>query len=326
MDDKDLEALLAELRSDRRTVRERLLSEPEEPAPEAVIPEVQSAAAEPEVPECPGEPEPAEAGISESLAETELPAESDAPDVPQVTVRETLRTMLDAEEQHEPLTIAAKPPRTRTRDALVGVFLTLFAVIGLIASAKQGILLIRRLRAAHSQETAVMNRLLPLVLMDIPDFESPDALSDETFLTAAVWEMITADALQRYPENYGMCTVPQADVIAAGNALFASSRQPECRTIGFTGDVRFYYDAEQNAYVLPCDPVVFTYEPKLTALTVSADGEYTALVHYYAEQPHWKQSTQSEPVKTVTYTLRKTDAGWQVLAARQAEQEQDSEL
>lgn len=275
MDDKELDALLAELRGEPRTLRARLtdyqgITEPPEESPEK-LPEKSS---EDESPE--------------KLPEEPAPAKS------------------------------ARRISVRTRDALVGVFLTVFAVIGLIASVRYCAGRISRFRTAHAQETAVEACLLPLVLMDIADFDSPDSLSDEAFLTAAIWSMAASGALTDYPEHYGMCTVPQSDVIAAGNALFAGNRTPVCKTIGFTGDLRFYYDAEQSAYVLPQNPVLFTYIPSVTALT-ETDGSYTASVDYYEEQPHWKQNPQRVPVKTVLYTLRKTETGWQVLSAKQTD-------
>ena len=287
MDDKDLDALLSELRSDKRSVRERL-NDLEELAEE--------------IPEIPEEiPDEIPADRSEEIPETnpdEVPQDPHAAD-------------------------AQGKSASRTKEAVIGAVLVIFALIGLIAVVRHSAGLLSRFRKTHSQETAVERRLLPLVLMDIPDFDSPDELSDETFLTAAVWEMAVSGKLAEYSENYGMCTVPQEDVIAAGNVLFDGNRSPVCKTIGFTGDLRFYYDAEQSAYVLPCDPVLFTYIPSVAALTQTADGNYTARVDYYAEQPQWKQETEREPVKTVVFALRKTDTGWQVLSAKQAEGKED---
>ncbi|MBR5370762.1 MAG: hypothetical protein IK130_00960 [Oscillospiraceae bacterium] len=276
MDDKDLDALLSELRSDKRSVHERLTDLEE-------IPE-----------------------ISEDLTE-DIPQE--IPEIIPETVPEEIPDTLSKDQS------APYRAPSRTKEAVIGGILVIFALIGVIAAVRHCAGLIGRFRTAHAPETAVERRLLPLVLMDIPDFDSPDALNDEMFLTAAIWDMAVSGRLADYPETYGMCTVPQADVIAAGNALFASSRTPVCKTIGFTGDLRFYYDAEQSAYVLPQDPVLFTYIPAVSSLT-EAEGIYTAQVDYFAEQPQWKQETEHEPVKTVSYTLRKSDSGWQVLSAK----------
>lgn len=318
MDDKELENLLRELRGEKHSVRERLTG----------YLHTEEAQAVPEKPEQPAFPEETEISEEPELSAAESAGEDmpapEHPDIPdecadtesaKPTVRETMHRLLTAEPAREPDTDSRRTQRMRTRDALVGLFLTVFAVIGVIAVLRRVILLTGNLRKANSQETAVMERLLPLVLMDIPDFQSPDELSDEAFLTAAIWESVTADRLAAYPENYGMCTVPAGEIIAAGNALFGSTRAPVCKTIGFTGDLRFYYDAEQNAYVLPQEPVLFTYEPVLTALTEAADGSFQATVEYFAEQPHWKHTAQTEPVKTVAFTVAKVGTIWQVRAA-----------
>jgi len=328
MDDKDLDALLAELRGEQRSVRERLTSylgeESEPPAQtEPVYPadETEPTAANADVVE-PAAPHdtvfPEETGAEPEEPEAHIPAEEPAPETPaQPTLRETMHRLLAEESPAQPETTETYSQRMRTRDLLVGLFLTLFAVIGVLTVLRRVVTLTSDLRKAHSQETAVMERLLPLVLMDIPDFVSPDALTDEAFLTAAIWETVTSDKLTAYPENYGMCTVPAAVITAEGNALFGCTRTPVCKTIGFTGDLRFYYDAEQDAFLLPKEPLLFTYEPKLTAFSAEEDGTYQATVDYYAEQPHWKQNAQPEPVKTVQFTVAKIGTAWQVQAAQQ---------
>lgn len=222
-----------------------------------------------------------------------------------------------APDKEQPKAPADPPQKThRVRDLTVGAVLLIFALLGLYTAVSGGVSLVRRLREKEDPRIpAVQERILPLVIADFPEFDDPDTLTDDQFLTAAVWTMVTNGRLGRYPENLGMRTVPAEDIAAAGNVCFGTSRRPEYRTIGFSGDIRFYYDKEQRSYLLPASPRLFTYVPQVQSLR-DQDGAVTAEVAYYAEEPVWL-SEKSELIKTMEFTLTGSGTAWQIRALRQ---------
>ena len=224
-----------------------------------------------------------------------------------------------AEHEQEPETVPAAQTAAAhpLRDGIAGVILVLMALIGLLGMVQCGIFWCRRLSEHHADPriAQVEKAVLPLVLIDQADFDTPDALTDEQFLTAAVWMLIADGKLAQYPENFEMREIPAADVTAAGNQRFGTSRTPAYKTIGFTGDLRFYYDAQTGHYLVPGDPHLFTYIPEIVQLE-DTDAGTEALVRYLAEQPAWKNQ-EPQTVKTVAYTLVLNGTDWQVRKAAQ---------
>ena len=248
----------------------------------------------PELP-VPDEPvesvEPAEPEKPDDAAETAAPQTDDTPAAP----------------------VTAHP----LRDGIAGAVLVLLAAVGIIGLVQCGIFWGKRLSEEHADPRIeqIQAAVLPLVLTDQADFDSPDDLTDEQFLTAAVWMLIADEKLGSYPLNFEMRVIPAADVTAAGNRRFGTSRQPEYKTIGFTSDLRFYYDKETGSYLVPGDPQLFTYIPEITALTDTETG-VDAEVRYLAEQPAWKHAEPSE-VKSVRYSLTKSGENWQIRQVHQ---------
>ena len=211
------------------------------------------------------------------------------------------------------------------REAAAGLVLLLFACIGLCALIRGGIRTFRERRGA--QNAAVTQCILPLCVMDMPSFASPDALTDEQFLTAAVWAFITDGRLADYPTDTNLCTVPAAEIAKAGNARFGTERKPEYRTVGFTDTLRFYYDADRDSYLLPADPRWFGNLPEVQRCT-EQDGLYTVQVVCRPEQPSWYQ-TEAPVVRNSTFTLKQAHGSWQIVAlqtdAPDAQNDQETE-
>ena len=295
------------------------LSQETEPSPTSAasrIPEPQPEIAEmpmpvlqaPE-PEFPAETE--EALAEESEPETPEPEPEAAPEeMPHGRLYAALNVEPEPEDE---------PPlrqKSRTRDVLAGVLLVLLAAYGVYALVLRGIDYSRSLRSDDTQRIAAEECILPLAVTDMPEFSDPGELSDDQFLTAAIWAMITEEKLSAYPASFEMRTVPAADLIAEGNRLFAVNRSPECRTIGFSGDLRFYYDAETESYLLPEDPELFTYVPAVREMTETGSGQYLVTADYLAEQPSWK-TAEPAVIKTMQFTMQQGSNGWQIRAAKQ---------
>jgi hypothetical protein len=304
MNEQEISALVDEVLRGKQAQRPAEAPKPEaDPAPAAV--QVVSHAAEPD-----DEPAPAPAPQDPAPA-AEPPEPAAAPGAEER--RSRLYAALDAQPERKPA--PAPKQKYRTRDLLTGLLLVALALFGVYA------LIVRirdhaaALRASDPAKEAAKACILPLVITDLPEFSDPGELSDDQFLTAAIWAAVTEGKLAQYEESFGLCSVPVSDLTALGNRLFGVNRSPAYHTIGFSGELRFYYDAEAGCYMLPADPELFTYEPEIREMTQNADGLYTVTADYLAEQPAWKQ-TAPQTVKTMVFTLAESGGNWQVRAAK----------
>ena len=203
--------------------------------------------------------------------------------------------------------------------------LLLFAVIGLYALVRTGIRAAAERRS--TQNAAVTQCILPLCVMDMPSFESPDDLTDQQFLTAAVWAFITDGRLAEYPTDTNLCTVPAAEIVSAGNQRFGTARSPQCRTVGFSDTLRFYYDADQDSYLLPADPRWFGNLPEVQSCT-EQDGLYTVKAGCRPEQPSWYR-TEAPVVRHSEFIMKQEHGTWQIVSlhtdAPDAQNNEDTE-
>ena len=213
---------------------------------------------------------------------------------------------------------ASKSMKTRikTADAILGAVLLALSVCGIAGLVHQGRSLAQRLGKTSAREAAVTQCLLPFALAETPAFDAPEALSDSDFLTLAAWSMICDGALSGYPEENGLRIVPEDDLTAAGNARLGTSRQPEYKTIGFTDDIRFYYDEPKKSWILPESPQWFGREPVIREM-YSENGGYTVEADLMQAQPAWSKQAP-ETAASAVFTVCEQDGIWQVTALHYA--------
>jgi len=204
----------------------------------------------------------------------------------------------------------------------MGLLLVVLAAYGVYALVLRCIDRARLLRGDTAEQEAVTACILPLVLTDTPEFADPSELSDDQFLTVAIWAAVTQGRLAEYPQSFDMYTVPAETLVGVGNRLFGVNRNPVCHTIGFSGDLRFYYDAEAKTYLLPADPELFTYEPVIREMQPANEGQYLVTVDYAAEQPKWKTGDPAI-IKTVQFTVSENGEEWSVRAAKMISEQKE---
>lgn len=216
--------------------------------------------------------------------------------------------------EQSPKRSAAKSakPRIRTADAVLGAVLLVLSVCGMLGILHQGSVLAGRLKNPAARTEAAAKCLLPFALAGTPAFDSPDELSDPEFLTLAAWAMIADGSLSGYPETEGLRIVPAADLVAAGNQRLGTARNPECRTVGFTDEIRFYYDEPKKSWMLPDAPQWFGCQPVIREIQ-SEGSRYTIRADYIPELPAWSKQ-QPETAAEASFTVCESDGTWQVTA------------
>ncbi|MCR4759193.1 MAG: hypothetical protein K5705_02765 [Oscillospiraceae bacterium] len=224
------------------------------------------------------------------------------------------RVRTPAKHPANPAEAPEKRRKTRQRETVFGLVLLVLSVIGICTLVQRGMAFAAAHKNGAAEKAALTQCILPLTLADTPSFESPDALTDEQFLTAAVWAMIADGKLADYPADAGLCTVPASDVTAAGNARFGTVRQPEHRTVGFHELIRFYYDPDQQCYFLPVQTQYLGNLPEITACTAEQDV-YRVKAVCRPDQPAWA-GTEAPVVKQAEFVLKRSGGAWRILSMK----------
>lgn len=211
---------------------------------------------------------------------------------------------------------------TRVRELLLGAAVLIFAVIGLVTCGRAAVGWVKgRIEAEKTHQTSVVyETVLPLVVMDIPAFESPEKLDDSQRIAAAIWSLAVNGQLEAYPEAMGMCTVPAADVTAAVHALFGNTVNCVHQTVAYSSELRFYYDETLSVYYISESTALFSYIPEVRTMT--EDGTFLkAEVAYVAEQPAWRSDAAKQITKVAEFALQDDgDGGYHVVAMRQIDE------
>lgn len=320
MNEQELQAFLDQLMkegSEKYGIPKKYTEAPQEEPDE--LPE---ALPEPEqTPVCAAVSEPAELPEAEELSGLfpEEPLTADDEPEPDESPEPGMFSGTETEPEQPAFPAETAPVRRHpVRDTIVGAILVMLSMVGIAALVQCGIAFGKRHFAAEPDTLPdeIRRTVLPLVLIDQPDFEDPEELTDEQFISAAVVSMLTDGTLAEYPDNLGMHVVPAADITAAGERLFGISRTPEYRTVGISSELRCYYDKEQDNCLISASAKIFTYVPKVKDWSEDS-GTVTAQIAYYAEQPSW-QTGSPEYIKTAAYTLRRSGTDWQIRAVQAA--------
>ena len=224
------------------------------------------------------------------------------------------RARISANNTAIPAETLRKRRKTRRQETVFGLILLVLSAVGICTLIGRGIAFAAAHQNGAAEKAALTQCILPLTLANTPSFESPDALTDEQFLTAAVWAMIADGKLADYPADAGLCTVPASDVAAAGNARFGTARQPEYCTIGFNELIRFYYDPDQQCYFLPVQPQYLGNLPEITACSTEKEL-YRIKAVCRPDQPAWAK-TEAPAVGQAEFVLKRSGSTWRILSLK----------
>ncbi len=200
------------------------------------------------------------------------------------------------------------PARKKTYKFL-GVIVTLFACIGIIATVFSGIEYVGRFASGKTKMDGFEKVVYPAVIMDIASFQSPSELSSDQIITAAIWSMVMSDGgLEKYQNTFDVVSVPAVDVEANAVKIFGEELPELVHTTVGPAESRFYYNEETKSYNVPVKPVVYTYYPEIVSVN-RTDNEYSVVVDYIDELPEWIESKTS---KTAKYTICEVNGNYMI--------------
>jgi len=222
----------------------------------------------------------------------------------------------EPDEEYEDNTEVQTEIKVKPLHSVIGIILLIFSLIGIICTVNYSIKYIRSFTKGESRQEEIAGAVYPAVIMDIEAFQNGNELSSQQVITASVWKLIISGEIEKYDRTFDIISVPAVDIEAEAVKLFNTEFPSlEHQTVG-SGEMKFYYNQESSTYNIPSRPMLFSYKPKVTAL--SKDGEiYTAEVEYIQEQPSWmkeKSGDDSEASKTVKFRLKSDGDDYSILS------------
>lgn len=189
---------------------------------------------------------------------------------------------------------------------ILGAVFSVFAVIGLVTVIAGGIGLIKKFTSGEEKKDGFTELIYPAVIMDIEAFKSPDELTSNQMITAAIWSIVMSEErVSKYSVSPGTDTIfiPYMDVEARAVEMFGETH-PEFNhcTVGPL-ESRFVYS--DGAYNVKLNPITFTYSPEIRSI-VKSGNEYTLTVDYIDELPFWMEKSVA---KTVEFSLTENEDG-----------------
>jgi len=198
---------------------------------------------------------------------------------------------------------------------LTGLAFTFMSIIGLIFSISFCVNVIRRFTDNTAQKEKFARYIYPLVVTDIPPYESVDKLSDEHIITAAIWDLIMYGDLDKYENNFDVITVPAIDIERHATKLFGDKLTFNHKTFT-TSSINFYYDEDMKAYNIPTLPTYYSYIPEIEK--IEKDGkQFNLLVAYKRDTPSWhavRENKNTTVSKYIEFVVLEEDNNYKVLS------------
>ncbi|MCL2077732.1 MAG: hypothetical protein FWH08_04915 [Oscillospiraceae bacterium] len=229
--------------------------------------------------------------------------------------------MFDREQPREYQHREKKPARYRFF-LIFGLLVFWLAIIGALSVVGT----VREFVYDVTHQTALREEferfIYPVVLNDPPEFTDTDNLQPATVIASAIWQIIISGDTSNYERSMGMMSIPETDVETVARSIFGSGFEISHRTIDNI-IIEFEYVVESKSYTVPENPAYFTFLPRVTE--ISNNGEtYRLIVEYTAPTPMSIAGIEyeSEPVKTMIYTITRGRDKAKVIQSIELDREQ----
>ena len=199
---------------------------------------------------------------------------------------------------------APDPNRKKLIYTILGVVMTAFALIGIIATIAKGVGFAKSFTSGEAKKDSFTQAIYPAAIMDIEPFSDPSELTSEQIITATIWSIIMDDSkVSKYDLTLDTVTIPDVDVEKYAVELFGENIPAFSHSTVGPIESRFYYS--DGAYNVKLKPITHTYSPEIKSI-VKHGSEYTLTVDYIAELPQWMEKSVA---KQAEYKLIEKEDG-----------------
>lgn len=203
--------------------------------------------------------------------------------------------------------------------AILGVLITIFVIIGLVSTIWTGVKFTSDIINETSLKEELAQVIFPLVIVDIPEFETPEMLDSTAIVSSSIWGfIIDEDNKSKYKkDDLGSIYVPDVDIEKYVRSLYGSEVKIVHQSVD-DSNVQMIYNSESKYYVIESTPKFLPYTPRVDKIAKSGDT-LKLTVSYILPDAMWNMNTdkKSETVdKIMEYTLKKTIDSYQVLSVK----------
>ncbi|MBM6921441.1 hypothetical protein H6A12_09770 [Phocea massiliensis] len=242
---------------------------------------------------------------SEQAAETEVSA-SNSPE----------QTDTTAVHNHRAPRKKRKLSKKEFFTALLGIVVCFFVIIGIISTTTFAVNVANEWVNSTELKQEMAYVVFPLVILDAPEFESPEKLDSSVIIASSIWKLILEDSAKgKYiKDDVGGMTVPDTDVEYYVRMLYGNDVSIVHQTITDSA-VEMSYDPETKSYRVESTPVLLPYSPRVDEIQREGDI-YTLKVSYVLPDVTWSLSTNHKEIveKVMEYKVKKVDDHYQLLS------------
>lgn len=211
-----------------------------------------------------------------------------------------------------------EPPQVKTLSlaqaahAVFGLFLLVFSIIGICATAFKISDMIAAQKDNSEQLAYFADFVKPLVAGDTPIFDGASSLNEDVIIASACWDIIFNPSIH-YEYTSGTYKVSYIDIDRRITKLFGSGLNYTHKTVGDI-ELTFEYNEDSGMYSIPAYPRSPAYYPEVSAVTAVQNGmELT--VKYRLPITNWIGSLDTVE-KTMIYTVVPVENGYNITAVR----------
>lgn len=217
----------------------------------------------------------------------------------------------------------ANEKRTRTANLVVGIFVLVFFVIGVVSTVS---LIAGRMKKASDNGSRLREYesfIYPVVMNDPDTFDDVSKAQQDQLIAISIWSILQSNLeTDKYTYSEKGMLIPKKDVEEAFEKLFGSEvKVSHTSTDG--GGIEFRFSEKKGQYIIPITGITPLYTP--TVLEANEKNDFVTLLVGYLSGDDWEQDENGNPVKPepskyVRIILRKTgENGYCVSALRSAD-------
>lgn len=206
--------------------------------------------------------------------------------------------------------------------AILGAIVSFFVIVGIVSSVIFTVSFTGDLINSTKLKEELAKEVFPLVIIDVPEFSSPEMVDSTSVIAASIWKfIISEDDKSKYKtDEYGSIYLPAADVEYYVRSLFGSDVKIVHQSID-DGSVQMSYSEESAFYIIDSTPKYLPYTPRVDKIKRNGDI-YTLEVSYIMPDALWNLENDinsKSADKVLEYTLKKVEDDYQVLSVKQIE-------
>lgn len=217
----------------------------------------------------------------------------------------------------------ANEKRTKTANLVVGIFVLVFFVIGVVSTVS---LIAGRMKKASDNGSKLREYesfIYPVVMNDPDTFDDVSKAQQDQLIAISIWSILQSNLeTDKYTYSEKGMLIPKKDVEEAFEKLFGSEvKVSHTSTDG--GGIEFRFSEKKGQYIIPITGITPLYTP--TVLEANEKNDFVTLLVGYLSGDDWEQDengnlVKPEPSKYVRIILRKTgENGYCVSALRSAD-------